>query len=118
MTNNVYWVIKAEIVEGQLAALRAIAPKFCEMTKTEPGAIAYEWSLSADEKTVHIYERYEDSDAALAHLGNVGPHLPELMGVIILPTAIECYGAASDAFKEALKDFPMIYFDQFDGFGK
>lgn len=118
MTNNVFWVLKADVLDGQLDALKAIAPKFCEMTKTEPGSIAYEWSLSADEKTVHIYERYEDADAALAHFGNVGPVLPELMGVSIAPTVIECYGAASDAFKEALKDFPMVYFDQFDGFSK
>ena len=117
MTSDIYWIFKAEIGEGKLEALKSLAPKFCQITEKESGVIAYEWSISTDGKMLHVYERYVDSDAALTHLANVDPHIPELME-LVTPTEIECYGAASNSFKEAVKDFPIVYMENFEGFHK
>ena len=115
MTENIYWIISLKIGDGNVQAVKDIAPVFCDLTKQEPGALAYEWSLSADGSKLNVYERYVNSDAALAHLANVGPRLPELFA-LASPTGIECYGAASDTFKEAVKDLPVTFYSQFDGF--
>ena len=115
MTSDIYWILKAEIREGKFEELKKLAPIFCEMTKNEEGVIAYEWSVSADGKMLHIYERYTDSDASLAHLANISSKLPELMEIVAI-TEIECYGAATSTFKEAVKDLPMVYWENFEGF--
>lgn len=117
MTNNIYWILKANIGEGNLAALKELAAKFCHMTQEEPGVVAYEWSVSEDGKVLHIYERYADSDAGLAHLANVGPSLPELMA-LVTPVSIECYGNVGDNLKDAMKALPMSYMETFAGFHK
>ncbi len=115
MTSNIYWILEADIGVGNLGALKRLTSEFCEATREEEGTIAYEWSLSADESVLHIYERFADSGAALAHLERVGPRLPELFGLVSL-TEIECYGAATGAFKEAVKELPVVYFESFNGF--
>jgi quinol monooxygenase YgiN len=41
-----------------------------ESTKAEPGALNYEWFISEDGTSCHIYERYADSAAAMVHMGH------------------------------------------------
>ncbi len=117
LTENVYWVLVADVKEGQQDALRQLATRFADKTKAEPGALAYEWSLSERGDRLHIYERYADSEAALAHLANVGPVLGDLMA-LVTPVRLDCYGRVSDAFREATKDLPMAYYTQFEGFSR
>lgn len=111
--NNLYWVLKASINEGQLDTLKILTKDLIKLTQTEPGALAYEWSISEDQKNLHIYERYVDCDAALEHLANVGEFLPKLMQ-LITPTTLECYGPASNQFKQAFAGFPVVYFNVYD----
>lgn len=117
MTDNIYWILKAKIGDGNLDSLKRLAEEFCGMTKPEPGVITYEWSITPDGEFLHIYERYLDSDAAMAHLANVGSELPRLMALVSV-TEIECYGKVGSDFREASKDFPMVYMDTFCGFRK
>jgi hypothetical protein len=37
----------------------------------EPGALNYEWFISEDSTTCHIYERYADAAAALTHTSDL-----------------------------------------------
>ncbi len=117
MTDNLYWVLVADVNEGQEAALRALAKTFVERTKTEPGALAYEWSFSDDNSRLHIHERYASSEAALAHLANMGPVLGNLLALVSVER-LDCYGSVSDAFREATRDLPMVYHTQFAGFSR
>ncbi len=117
MSNQIYWTLICDVNNGQLDALKTVSKKFCELTAQEEGVVAYEWSLSSDTGVLHVHERYVDSDAALAHLGNVGPHLDELFA-LVAPREIICYGNASDAFRDAVRDFPMTYMDMFNGFNR
>ena len=117
MRSQIYWILKCDVNEGRLDDLKTTATKFCELTAAEEGVMAYEWSLSEDATVLHVYERYTNSEAALAHLGNVGPFLDELFS-LATPREIVCYGNASDAFREAVKDLPVRYLNTFDGFHK
>ena len=115
MTDNICWIIEADVHDGKQAELRSLAADFTEGTKNEAGAVGYEWSLSADGKRIHIYERYADSDAALVHLGNVGGRLPELFALCSI-TSIACYGSASDVFRSATAGMPFEFHETFAGF--
>ena len=115
MTAHIFWILRADIGDGNLEAVKDIANTFIDLTKTEVGSLAYEWSTTPDGKQLHVYERFASSDAALAHLGNVGAHIPMLFELTELK-AVDCYGSASDEFKEAVKDLPMTYHNTFAGF--
>ena len=116
MTKHVWWIIEFEVAVGQVERMKEIAAKLCELTSTEAGSVAYEWAMTPEGR-LHIHERYVDSEAALAHFANVGPHLPPL-AAIIKPTTGDCYGTFSAALKEALASYPLTYHDPFAGFLK
>lgn len=116
MTNNVWWTIEFEVAEGATERLKEIAAELVERTKTEPGSIAYEWALTSEGK-LHIHERYADSDAAMAHVANIGPHLGPL-GEITKPLSGDCYGPMSDALKDILSGYPVSFHDVFAGYFK
>ena len=46
--------------------LRALMEEMSASTRSEPGALSYEWFIGDDDRVVHLYERYADSAAALA----------------------------------------------------
>lgn len=117
MTDNIYWILKAHIGDGNLDELKKLAEECCEITQSESGVMVYEWSITQDRKKLHIYERYVDSAAALEHMANLSEKLPKLLELVGV-TEIECYGRASSDFREATKDFPMVYLESFSGFRK
>ena len=65
---HVYTIFKAEVPEGSVDELAQVAAKMSELTSREPGAVAYEWSLSEDKRRLHVYERFVNSEAGMAHL--------------------------------------------------
>ena len=114
MTQNIYWTIDATIKEGHLDGLKSHITTMVDLTSTEPGALAYDFWFNEEETRLFIYERYADSDAAVAHLQNVGPHLgPFLEAVDIAPIVI--LGEMSDAAQEAFASFNATYTTFFAG---
>jgi autoinducer 2-degrading protein len=118
MTEAIYWILEANIKPGKLDALKSLAQAFSESTqKYEQGALIYEWSINESSDTLHIFERFENNEAALIHLANVGPKLPELMETVDLQS-IKCHGPVSEAFKDACEGMPIRYFEVFSGFAR
>jgi quinol monooxygenase YgiN len=73
MSDTVSWVVELAIKPGQLDAFKALVSDMVAATQAnEPGALNYEWFISEDGTTCHIYERYADSAAVMAHLANAG----------------------------------------------
>lgn len=114
-TEHVYWILKAQIQAGKVERVKELAAQFCERARDEDGMLAYEWSVSEDGTSLHVYERYVDSDAALTHFENVAPHVGELLAVV-KPTGTDCYGATSPAFRTAVEGYGMSYFVPIAGF--
>lgn len=63
-----------EVPQEHLAAFKALGPRFVERTRTEPGCMHYAFSFNGN--TAHCREGYDNAEAVLAHLQNVG----ELLG--------------------------------------
>ena len=59
-------------------------------TRRDPGTQSYEWYLNANRTECLVLEVYQDSNALLAHVGNLGDLLGRLMTVSDL--AIEVCG--------------------------
>lgn len=115
MTENVYWLITMSINDGKLDDFRRLAKDMCAATEQEEGALAYEWFLSEDRATCHIYERYADNAAVMAHLANFGKVADQFMACVT-PTGITVYGPADDTVRGALASFGAVHYAQFAGF--
>ena len=119
MSNNIYWILELKINEGQLNAFRSLMGEMVEATQSnEPDALNYEWWISEDETTCHIYERYADSAALMTHLGNFGANFAERFMSMVVPTGFTVYGNANDTVKEALAAFGPTYMGALGGFGR
>jgi len=68
-----------EVPEGQLAAFKALGPKFVEKTRSETGCLHYAFSFSGN--VAHCREGYVDGAAILAHLDNVKELLGEALKI-------------------------------------
>jgi quinol monooxygenase YgiN len=70
---QVSWVVQCAVKDGQLDAFKELMDEMVESTRDEEaGTLNYEWFISDDNGTVHIYEKYADSAAAMAHMKSFG----------------------------------------------
>lgn len=63
----------------RLEDFKALIHELVALARQEPGTIQYDFFFSEDETELVVRETYADSDAVLAHLANMGPHLGRLV---------------------------------------
>jgi quinol monooxygenase YgiN len=68
MGDQISWHVELAVKPGQIENFQALTGEMVESTRDEPGVLDYERFVSDDGKFVHVYERYADSAAAVAHL--------------------------------------------------
>lgn len=85
-----------EVNDGQLDAFKALGPQFVERTRTEPGCVHYCFSYSGN--SAHCREGYDNADAVLAHLQNVGALLGEALKLARI-VRLEVHGPAAEIDK-------------------
>ena len=69
MSENVIWTVEGTIKTGQREELLALMREMIASVEAEAGTLNYEWTLGADGSSLHVYERYRDDAAVVAHLG-------------------------------------------------
>lgn len=116
MSDTLSWNLQLEVRDGRLDDARALMAEMVEATRAEEGTLGYEWYLSEDGAACHIYERFADSDAALAHLGAFGSNFMERFMECFEPTALTVYGEPTDEAREALDGLGAVYLGNFGGF--
>jgi quinol monooxygenase YgiN len=117
MSEHVSWMLHLQVQAGQLTALRALMTEMVAATEAdEPGTLAYEWFLSPEGTTCHLYECYADSDAAMVHIGHFGAKFAERFLAALAPTEVTVYGPASPAVREALAGFGAVHLEAAAGF--
>lgn len=102
------------IAPGDVAEFKQVAAATLELTVPEPGTLQYDWYVNADETTCEVRETYADSDAMLAHVGNVG----ELLGRLVeLGGGLEgsVFGSPSAELAEAIAPFSPTMYGHFQG---
>ena len=118
MSQTVSWNLQLAVQDGKLDAARALMAEMVAATDQEPGAITYEWFLSADASSCHICEKYADSAAALAHLGGFGANFAERFLQCFAPTAFWVYGDPSGEVRGVLDGFGAVYLGSLGGFAR
>jgi quinol monooxygenase YgiN len=119
MSEVVHWVLEVAIQPGQTEAFKALMKEMVDATKAnEPDTLAYEWNISADGGTCHIYERYKDSAATLTHLGSFGKNFAKRFMPMVKPGKFCVYGRPSADVQKGLAGLNPIYFNPIGGFGR
>jgi quinol monooxygenase YgiN len=75
-----------KVHSGKTESFHALCGRFVEATSKEPKCLYYGFSFEGD--VAHCREGYENAEAALAHLENVGPLIQEVLKIADL-TRIE-----------------------------
>ena len=119
MSEHVYWMIQAAVKPGQFENLEALMEEMVAATQeNEPGALNYEWSISEDRQTCHLYERYADSDATMVHLGNFGKNFAGRFMAALDIKSFVYYGNPNDEVKKALGGSGALHMSPFGGFAR
>lgn len=108
MTENV-WVVELKVKVSR-AEFRALVDEMVAAVQaSEPGALNYDWFLSDDGRTCHIYEQYADAKAVKNHLANFQENFAERFGQAVEMTAFTLYGDPNQEVRDALEGLGVEY---------
>ena len=108
MEDQVSWVIELAVKPGELEAFKALMEEMVAGTNVEPTTLGYEWFISDDGGTVHIYEKYADSEAMVSHVSGFLAKWAERLAAVDV-TRFTVYGSPNTAAKEMLDGFGAVY---------
>ena len=118
MSDIVSFAVEASIKSGQLDNFKALVEEMVQSTRNEPDTLIYESFLSDDNKTCHLYDRYADSTATIAHLATFGEKFAERFINAADITRFTVYGAPNDELKGLLGGFGAVFMGQMNGFAR
>jgi quinol monooxygenase YgiN len=119
MSDNVYWLIEVAIKPGEFDNFNAVMKEMIEDTRSnEPNTLNYEWAITEDNQSCHIYERYSDSAAAMTHLKAFGEKFAERFMAAVAVTRLVVYGTPNHEVKEALGGPSTVFMTPFGGFAR
>jgi len=107
---KIHIIVRLKIHDGKLDQFKTGMNTCIGLTKNEPGALVYDWFIDEENMLCTVIEIYEDSNAVLAHAGNVNDELGKLMA--ISDFSGEAFGNASEQVSSALAAMgivPVLY---------
>ena len=116
MSNQISWRVELAVKLGQIDNFRALTGEMVESTRKEPGVLSYERFVTDDSKFVHVYERYADSVAALAHLQEFRKKFGDRFSIMVERTEFTVYGNPTDELRGLLDGFAATYLKPFGDF--
>jgi quinol monooxygenase YgiN len=117
--SNVFWTFKVNVKDGEVGKLKDLIAEMADASEaSEPGTLIYEWTISNDQKSAEVHERYADSDAALTHLASFNKNFADRLMALVEPTGMTVYGSPSAALKKELVGADPVYMDVIGGFAR
>jgi quinol monooxygenase YgiN len=68
VAEQVSWRVILSVRPDQLTNFKLLTREMVEATRQENGVLSYERFVTDDGRSVHVHERYKDSQAAVHHL--------------------------------------------------
>jgi quinol monooxygenase YgiN len=105
---------KFKIPSDKVEYCKKIAEECVTTVKqNEKDALQYDWFINPEQTEIVVRETYTDSNAVLAHLGNVGELLGQLLSISDFEG--EIYGNMSEELKHALAGMNIKVYSFFQG---
>ena len=103
-----------KIAPGDLAEFKRLAAQALELVKGEAAVLQYDWCFSGDETKCVVRETYENSDAVLAHMANLG-ELTAKLAALGGGLELEFFGTLSPQLAEAAAALQPTAYGFFQG---
>jgi quinol monooxygenase YgiN len=116
MGGQISWHVELAVKPGQIENFQALTDEMIESTRDESGVLNYERFVSDDGKFVHVYERYADSAAAVAHLRKFRKNFSERFLTMVDRIQFTVFGNPSDELRGLLDGFGVMYLRPFGDF--
>lgn len=71
-------------------------------TSSESGTLNYEWYISDDGETIHLFEKYANSEAMIDHVNGFMEKWAGWFMACVEPTRFTVYGIPTDAAKNLI----------------
>ena len=113
MNGEICWHVELLIKPGQLESFRALTGEMVESARRELGVLSYQRFVSEDGKTVHVYERYANSTAALTHLEIFAKKFAKPFQDMVERKCFVVFGYPTAELKAALDGYGAIYLKPF-----
>ena len=113
MSDQISWPVELAVKLGQIDNFRALTTEMVESTGQVAGVLNYERFVSADGNFVHVYERYTDSAAAVAHLQSFTKNFSVRFMMMVKRTHFTMFGNPSDELRRLLDQFGATYLTPF-----
>lgn len=117
MKNTITCVFSLSLQEGEFPAFRELVSEIVSKTEKEPGTQTYIYSVSEDQKTAHIIEKYE-ADAVISHIDVTFSPFAERFLSLVSVTGLTVYGYTTEEIRKRLDTFGAVYLTPFDGFSR
>jgi quinol monooxygenase YgiN len=109
MSDQISWHVELAVKPGQIDKFRGLTSEMVETARAEPGVLNYERFVSGDEKFVHLYERYTNSAAAVAHLQIFAENFSARFMTMVDRTHFTVFGDPSEELRGLLDQFGATY---------
>jgi len=118
MEGHVSWVIELAVKDGALDSFTELREEMVAGSSPEPGTLGYEWYISADQGTVHIFEKYVSSEAMISHVNGFLEKWAGRFLECVDVTRFVVYGDPSPAARQILDGFGAVYLGPWGGFSR
>ena len=113
---QVSWWVELAVRPGCLDEFEILTGEMVASTRAESGVLAYQRFISDDRQTIHVHERYENSDAAIAHLIKFAAVFDDHYGSLVERKRFVVFGEPSDALRTLLDSYAASYHRPFGAF--
>lgn len=104
---KIHIIARFKIKNGKLNEFKTGLEKCISLVKkNEPGALLYDWFIDEANLDCTVIETYRDSEAVLAHAGNVNEELSKLMQISDFSGGV--FGNASPELTDAMKGMGIV----------
>lgn len=115
-SQQIAWVLETKIHAGKRPEVESLIEEAITATRKDPAAINYEFFMDGD--VLHVFEKYADSPATLAHLAWFGENIADRFLSNADITRMTVYGSPSDEVREILDSMGATYQEAVGGFAR
>ena len=117
MSDEILNIFHLSLEPQNFPAFKALVAEIVEATRQEPGTLTYEYSVSSDQRTVHIIERYR-SEGLVSHIDQTFAPFAQRFLDLVTVTSLVVYGNPDAEARKRLDGFGAAYMTLFDGFSR
>jgi quinol monooxygenase YgiN len=117
MSNEIWCIYHLSVQPQDFPEFKSFIGPIVEAARHEPGTLTYEYSASADHRSVHILERYR-MEGLLPHVEQTFSPFAERFLELSKIEKLFVYGEPTEEIRKKLDGFGAIYLAPFDGFSR